>query len=184
MSVSTKHINDILDRADQLFSGHEVDAAIGRMADEIRERIGATTPLVLCVLTGGIVATGQLLPRLDFPLELDYLHASRYRGDTQGNALEWLCRPSVPLQGRTILVVDDILDEGLTLAAISDYCRKEGAAAVYSAVLVEKLHDRRDQGLLADFIGVQVEDHYVFGHGMDYKGFLRNIPGIHAVRNQ
>ena len=150
------------------------------MAEEISERIGATSPVVLCVLTGGIVTTGQLLPRLEFPLELDYVHASRYRGETRGNELQWLCRPSIPLKGRTILVVDDILDEGMTLAAILNYCRQEAAAAVYSAVLVEKLHDRRI-GYKADFVGLQIGDRYVFGYGMDYKGYLRNADGIFAV---
>jgi hypoxanthine phosphoribosyltransferase len=88
------------------------------------------------------------------------------------------------LRDRTVLVVDDILDEGLTLAAIVDFCRQQGARAVYSAVLVEKVHDRKSAAVEADFIGIKVEDRYVFGYGMDYHGYLRNVRGIYAVSEQ
>jgi hypoxanthine phosphoribosyltransferase len=151
------------------------------MAGEIAQRIGAADPLLLCVMTGGLVPASELFTRLDFPLQLDYLHATRYQGTRGGAELKWVARPSQALRGRTVLVVDDILDEGLTLAAILAYCREQGAAAVYSAVLVEKLHQRKASGLRADFVGVQVEDRYVFGYGMDYHGYWRNVRGIYAV---
>jgi len=137
--------------------------------------------LLLCVMTGGLVTASELFIRLDFPLQLDYLHATRYQGGTRGSELQWITRPSQDLEGRTVLVVDDILDEGLTLAAILDYCREQGAAAVYSMVLVEKQHDRKASDLKADFVGLPVEDRYVFGYGMDYHGYLRNVRGIYAV---
>ena len=129
-----------------------VTAALDRMADEITATLDGLLPIVICVLNGGIIPTGHLLTRLAFPLETDYLHATRYRGKTTGERkIDWLCRPHLPLQGRTVLLVDDILDEGHTLKAISEHCRDSGTVRVYTAVLVEKHHDRRVAGMTADF---------------------------------
>jgi hypoxanthine phosphoribosyltransferase len=154
------------------------------MAAAITGTLGETLPVVLCVLNGGIIPTGHLLTRLGFPLETGYLHASRYRGKTSGADMHWRCEPSIELRGRTVLIVDDILDEGLTLADIVDYCERSGATEVYSAVLVQKQHQRCASGISADFVGLQVEDRYVFGFGMDYKGYLRNMNGVYARREQ
>lgn len=169
-------------QADVLYRAEEVEAALDRMAVEITQAIRESDPVVLCVMTGGLIPMGKLLTRLDFPVQIDYLHATRYCGETRGGELHWIARPQTPLRDRVVLVVDDILDEGLTLAAILRQCRAEGAKEVYCAVLVEKLHDRKAKGIKADFIGLQVQDRYVFGYGMDYKGYLRNAPGIFAVK--
>ena len=134
------------------------------------------------VMTGGLILAGRLLPKLIFPLQVDYLHATRYRGDTSGGELHWIAHPSFPLKDRTVLVMDDILDEGLTLQSILQACRNEGAKDVFSAVLVKKLHDRCIDNVIADFVGLEVEDRYVFGCGMDYHNYHRNLPGIYAVK--
>lgn len=181
MSVKTENIQAVLENADQLFSQKEVEQALDRLAGDIKRTLGNQDPLLLCVMTGGLVPASELFTRCDFPVQLDYLHATRYQGTVGGAELKWITAPSQSLDGRTVLVVDDILDEGLTLAAILDYCRAQGARAVYSAVLVEKLHERKADGLRADFVGLQVEDRYVFGYGMDYHGYLRNVKGIYAV---
>lgn len=170
----------VYQQADCLHSRTEVEAALDSMATAISERLSRDNPLLLCVMTGAVVTTGELLTRLDFPLELDYIHATRYGRRTAGGQLEWVAHPKLPLAGRSILVVDDILDEGETLASIIEHCRAEGARQVLSAVLVEKEHERKN-ALKPDFVGLTVEDRYVFGYGMDYKGFLRNAPGIFAV---
>jgi hypoxanthine phosphoribosyltransferase len=133
-------------------------------------------------MIGGLVPMGNLLPRLDFPLEVDYVHATRYRGDIKGGELHWKVKPSLDLANRTVLVVDDILDGGVTLAAIIEEVKKMGAAEVYSAVLVDKHHKRVPNGLKnADVAGLLVDDHYIFGYGMDYNEYLRNAPGIFVV---
>jgi hypoxanthine phosphoribosyltransferase len=118
---------------------------------------------------------------MPFPLNYDYIHATRYRGEIRGGELNWIAKSSYSFQDRHILIIDDILDEGLTLAALVKHCKKEGAASVHAAVLVNKLHDRKAD-LQADFVGLDVEDRYVFGYGMDYKDYLRNVPGIYAVK--
>jgi hypoxanthine phosphoribosyltransferase len=182
MTLTDATLRQIRDEAVMLHGPEAVTAALDRMAGEITEVLDGTLPIVLCVLNGGIIPTGHLLTRLTFPLETDYLHATRYRGKTTGDReIAWLCKPHLSLKGRAVLLVDDILDEGHTLKAISEYCRDSGAARVYTAVLVEKHHDRRLAGMTADFTGLAVEDCYVFGCGMDYKGYLRNLNGIFTL---
>lgn len=166
----------------QLHGRHEVEAALDKMARAISAKLDGSNPLVLCVINGGIIVTGQLLTRLDFPLTLDSIHASRYRNATSGSEIHWLFTPSTPLQGRTVLIVDDILDEGHTLHAIVEWCWAQGAAEVFSAVLADKALGV-DKPIQADFVGLTVANHYLFGYGMDYKGYLRNAAGIYACKD-
>ena len=175
--------DEALKTGDLLCTPAEVDGAIDRLAREITWELSGRRPLLLAVMLGGMIPAARLACRLDFPLDLDYAHATRYRGDTRGAELHWYAKPRAPLEGRTVLVVDDILDEGLTLAAVLAHCRELGAQAVYSAVLVHKCHDRKSPALeRADFTGLEVPDRYVFGCGMDYKGQLRHLRGIYAVK--
>lgn len=180
MSITPEHIKQVLAKADQLYSAAEVQQAVDVMAKEIETKLQDTNPLVLCVMVGGLIPGGWLLSRLNFPLNMDYIHATRYRGNTSGGTLHWIAKPSMPLKDRVVLIIDDILDEGITLAEIVKDCEEQGAKEVYTAALVEKKHNRND-GHKATFIGLEVEDRYVFGCGMDYKGYLRNLPGIYAV---
>lgn len=172
-------INQVLATAELLCSEQQVEAALDNMAAAINTQLGDSNPLVLCVMNGGIVAAGKLLTRLIMPLTIDAINASRYHNQTTGGVIRWLLKPSQPLAGRTVLIVDDVLDAGITLAAIHQFCVDEGAAAVYSAVLVEKIL-AVDKPIAADFVGLQVADRYIFGYGMDYKGYLRNAAGIYA----
>jgi hypoxanthine phosphoribosyltransferase len=181
--MTVTEANKVLAEADLLVTEPEVHVAIKRMAEEITGQLKDSLPVLLCVMNGGMIFTGQLLPRLVFPLEIDYVHATRYGHQTNGTHLHWTVRPQLDLQGRTVLLLDDILDEGITLAAIADYCRQQGAAKVLMAVLVEKLHLRKvTPGMRADFSGIEVGDRFLFGYGLDYKGYWRNAPGIYAVK--
>jgi len=170
-----------LDEADCIYSDAEVQQAIARTGEEITAELAGKDPLVFCVMTGGIVPAGHLLPRLNFPLQVDYIHATRYQGGTKGGRLTWLVRPTISMRGRTVLVIDDIYDEGVTLSEIIEYCSAEGAQSIYTAVLINKLHDRKC-GDKPDFISLETEDRYLFGYGMDYHGYLRNAPGIYAIK--
>lgn len=179
--LTAAELDAVVARAEPLHDAHAVEAALERVAAAIERRLAGSNPVVLGVMTGAIIPLGRLLPRLGFALEVDYIHATRYHGSTVGRDLVWLARPQTPLRGRTVLVVDDILDEGHTLAGIIQECRDEGAEAVYTAVLVDKPNPRRVEGLAADFTGLEVPDRYVFGAGMDYRGYLRNVDGIYAA---
>lgn len=165
-----------------LYSAEQLDHAIRSMANAITQRLSNSNPLCLCVLNGGIILAGKLLPHLAFPLNLDSVNATRYGNQTVGNDIQWLYRPAIPMHKRTVLILDDILDEGITLAAIRDFCLQQGAEAVFSAVLVNKQIDR-NKPIHADFIGVQADNFYLFGYGMDYKGYLRNAPGLFACQS-
>ena len=174
-------LDALLARCDCLIAPEEMQAAYSRLADAVNARLAGRLPVVLALMNGGLVSAGQILSRLTFPLELSYLHATRYRGATTGGALKWLAQPDNELAGREVLLVDDILDEGHTLAAVREWCLDAGASRVWIAVATDKQHERKMPGLKADFYGVTVPDRYIFGEGMDYHGYFRNLPGIHAL---
>ena len=177
----SEEIRRVAAEAECLYPQTAVSAAVANMAQAITARLQDTHPVVLSVLNGGIFLTGELLLQLPFPLELDSIKAGRYQGATRGTDMRWTLTPATPLTGRTVLIVDDILDEGITLAAIRQYCREAGAAAVYSAILVDKLIGR-EKPCQADFVGLTAPNRYLFGYGRDYKNHLRNWPGIYACR--
>ncbi|CAG0963384.1 hypoxanthine phosphoribosyltransferase [Methylophilaceae bacterium] len=170
----------ILDRAEEIYGAHQVDSAITRLAEEVNAALGDTVPLVICVMGGAVFFAGQLLPKLRFPLEFDYVQVSRYHNRTEGQSLVWKVVPGENVRNRTVLVLDDILDEGHTLAAIKARCLELGAARVLTGVLVEK-ELAVEKPVSADFIGLKVPNRYVFGCGMDVYGWWRNLPAIYAL---
>jgi len=180
MNSSTDCWN-ILNSADLIVSAIEVDAAVARMAADITARLGNAMPLVLSVMGGAVVFTGHILPRLRFPLEFDFLHVTRYGDATRGGDIRWLVKPRTSVVGRTVLVLDDILDEGITLAAIRDGLLADGAKEVLCAVFSDK-NIGRTKPLAADFVGVTLPNRYVFGYGMDVSGAWRNLPEIYALK--
>ena len=159
----------------------EVRAAIARLAEEIRARLEGTYPLVLAVMRGAVIFAGQLLPMLRFPLDLDYMHVTRYGTETRGGGIDWLARPREDVRGRTVLVLDDILDGGQTMSAVREELLAQGAAEFLCAVLLDK-NIGRPKPITADFVGLRIEDRFVFGCGMDAKGFWRNLPEIRAMK--
>lgn len=180
--VLPNHIRDVFAKSTCIYTRTQVETALDAMSDEINAKLSHKNPIFLCVVVGGIVPLGSLLPRLDFPLEVDYVHATRYRNTTHGSELVWKAKPQLSLKNRTVVVVDDILDGGVTLAEIVKFCELQNPREIMTAVLVDKRNARIDGGLPeADFCGLHVDNHYVFGYGMDYKGYLRNAPGIYMV---
>jgi hypoxanthine phosphoribosyltransferase len=179
LKVSIQEALDIRARATEIHSPAAVTAAIERVGKDIAVRLSDRCPLVLCVMTGGVVFTGQLLPRLDFPLDFDYLHVTRYAQETTGGALSWRAAPWTDVKGRTVLVVDDVLDEGHTLAAVRQRLLQMGATEVLLAVLVDKQR-AAPKPVQADFVALTAPDRYLFGGGMDVKGAWRQLQGIYA----
>lgn len=184
MILIPSHIQDVEKKATRLFTKEEIETSLDKMAKAISEQLSESNPVVLCVMVGGLIPAGNLLPRLTFPLELDYIHATRYSNKTTGTpGVQWIAKPRIPLTDRNVLILEDILDEGLTLAAIVDYCRQEGARSVHTSVLLDKQKVTRLPGgtRLADFTAITMDKGYVFGYGLDYHGYLRNAPGIYVV---
>ncbi|VAW75730.1 Hypoxanthine-guanine phosphoribosyltransferase [hydrothermal vent metagenome] len=174
----------VRDQAECLFDEAQVEKALDNMAANISHQLKDLCPVIMCVMNGGLIVSGKLLTRLDFLLHVDYLHATRYQDEITGTDILWKAEPVTDLKGRVVLIVDDILDEGLTLETIVEYCECRGAKKVMSAVLVDKKHNRKQSSIQADFVGLEAGDHYLFGYGMDYKGYLRNASGIYAVKGE
>lgn len=166
---------------ERLCTPEEVDAAVDRMAGEIDVHLNGRDAVALCVLQGGIIPAGMLVPRVDAPLQLDSVHITRYRNTTRGGEIEWCATPGTSLAGRRVLLIDDILDEGYSLVALRDWCLEQGADEVQIAVLVSKQHERKAPGVDADYVGLELPDRYLVGYGMDFQGWFRNAAGILAV---
>jgi hypoxanthine phosphoribosyltransferase len=175
-------LTEALRDADLLHNRTDLDAAIRAMGRNIDAALAGDVPIYLSVMHGGLIFAGALALAITNDLEFDYVHATRYRGSTQAQDLHWIKAPAVKMSGRTVLLADDILDEGYTLRAIRDHCIAQGAARVLIAVLCEKRHGRTAPGIKADFVGVEVPDRYVFGFGMDFHEQGRNLPAIYALK--
>ncbi len=179
-NMNNEHAWDILNTAELICSAETVSQTILRLATQITADFQARFPLVITVMNGGMLFAGQLLPHLHFPLSCDYIHASRYRNTTQGGLLDWVAMPSESVAGRHVLLLDDILDEGQTLFGIKNQLRELGAADVRCAVLTDKINGK-SKPVVADYVGLELPDRYVFGCGMDIHGAWRNLPAIYAV---
>ncbi|MDO8893216.1 MAG: hypoxanthine-guanine phosphoribosyltransferase [Sulfurimicrobium sp.] len=174
---------EIYHTADLIHSSQVVTDAVARLAGEISLQFADKQPLVLCVMGGATVFAGQLLPLLTFPLDFDYVQVSRYGDAIRGGTMMWKVPPPANVKGRVVLVLDDILDEGITLAEIRVSVLELGAAACYSAVFADK-EIGRPKPIHADFVGLRVPDRYVFGFGMDVHGAWRNLPAIYALKEE
>lgn len=183
--MSARSLADVMETAELIHDRDALEAVIEDMADDICEDYDdGEVPLFVTIMHGGMPFAGQLafaLGERGMDLEFDYLHATRYRGQTSGSGLAWLHRPATPMEGRRVLLVDDILDEGHTLKAVTRWCEDQDASDIRVAVLAVKSHDRCVDGIEADYVGVDVPDRYVFGYGMDYNEQGRNLPAIYAL---
>lgn len=183
--LSIKEVNKVREKAECLFTKEEVGSAIESIATKITQDYQELNPIVMCIMNGGLIFCGELILHLPILLELDYAHTSRYRASTDPDNLQWISVPHSSLENRHVLLVDDILDEGHTLNALIKACTEQGASSVKSAVLLNKKHGRKaEPNLKADYTALEVDDHYVFGYGMDYKGYLRNAQGIYKLNEE
>jgi len=192
MDNSAKPSSSVLalpDNSRLVYSNQQIIDALDKLADKLNQQLAGEKLLVLCVMQGGLVFTGQLIPKLKLMLEIDYIHATRYANETSGGDLQWKSYPQSSLSGRSVLILDDILDEGNTMQAIIQYCQLQGASNIVSAVLLKKNHNRciDDHAInstLTDNIALTVEDDYVFGFGMDYNGHYRQLDAIYSLEEE
>jgi hypoxanthine phosphoribosyltransferase len=171
-----------LRNADLIHSQDTVNSAVSKIANQLNLEYANEQPLVLCVMGGAVYFTGQLLPKLTFALELDYVQATRYQENTSGSEIKWVVMPKENVSSRSVLLLDDILDEGITLKAVADQCYSKGAKDVKVAVLLDKQLSR-NKPIKPDYVGLSVPNRYVFGCGMDVYGWWRNLPAIYALND-
>lgn len=174
----------ILQESTLLASREEVKAAVNRMAGQVNEYYGDRPIIMLIVMTGAVMPAAWLASRLKMPVQMDFVHATRYAGATEGGEIEFRVPPRLNLQDHDVLIVDDIYDIGLTLQMIEEYCGARHASSVNSAVLVRKIHDRPTTEQLPRFIGMDIEDKYIFGCGMDAYEHWRHLDEIRALEGE
>lgn len=182
--ISNQKIEETLRNSECLISSIEVAAAYERLAAQLNLHYAGLNPIVMVVMNGGLIPAGQLLTHLTFFHRMHYIHATRYRDNTGSDDLVWKFKPDVNITGEHILLIDDIFDEGITLKAVVDELKKESPASIDCCVLLNKLHDRKVEDFDVDFVGLDVEDRYVYGCGMDFHGYLRHMPGIYAIKEE
>lgn len=180
--LTAEQARQLLLEADLIVPADVVAQSVARVAREITAKLGTEHPLLLSVMGGAVVFTGNLLPQLHFPLDFDYLHVSRYGAGTTGGQLRWITTPRQDIKGRVVLVLDDILDEGITLQAIREHIMAAGAKACLSAVFADKKINKH-KPITADFVGVDLPNRFVFGYGMDIDGSWRNLPAVYALKS-
>ncbi|MCH9631964.1 MAG: hypothetical protein S4CHLAM6_02870 [Chlamydiae bacterium] len=181
-SLENEKYKNILNQAEQLYSKEDMHKALDKMALEITEKLENKNPIFVCVLNGAIVPMGQLMTRLDFPLQIDYIHATRYGGKINGGDLKILAKPKSSFEDRVVVLVEDIIDTGKTLKSVIEYCYAQGAKEVLTASLVDKLGTRTEDGLeKVDFVGLEIPNKFIIGFGMDYEKYFRNLDGIYVM---
>ena len=169
------------DTADCLFDAETVEAGIAALADRVAKDCKDDFPLVLCVMNGGLYLTGQLLRHWEFPLTVDYVHATRYRLATLGKDVLWKAYPQNEIKNRHVLIIDDIFDQGYTLEEVRAYCNRHGAKSCKSIFLIRKSHERKKANISPDYVGLECGDLYVYGAGMDLNSHFRNFSSIYAI---
>lgn len=184
--ITPAFIQEVFEHSQLLFTAQQIQEALDNMALAITEKLAGKNPVMLPVMNGGLMTAGELMKRLNFPMQIDYIHATRYSGETRGGtSIHWRKQPDLDLEGRAVLIVDDILDGGLTLSALLDFCDGVGAGEVFTAVLLDKVNARAEGAIAhADFCGLTCGNEYVFGFGLDYHEYLRNVPAIYTVAPQ
>jgi len=170
--------------AEQLFTQEDVDQAIASLAGRLTPQMENEFPLLMCVMNGGLYMTGQLMRYWEFPLTVDYVHATRYRLSTLGRDVLWKAYPQNSLKDRHVIIVDDIFDQGYTLEEVKKYCMAQGAKKCTSVFLIQKSHERKKADIEADHVALECEDIYVYGSGMDFHSHFRNVSGIYAIPHE
>lgn len=172
---------EVHNEAEMLFDGATVEQGIETLAQVVADEYQDSNPLVLCVMNGGLYLTGQLLRHWQFPLTLDYVHATRYRLKTLGRDVLWKAYPQNSLRNRAVIIVDDIFDQGYTLEEVRSYCLNQGASSCKSVFLIRKQRDCKRADVKPDFVGLECGDRYVYGAGMDLNGHFRNLSAIYSL---
>jgi len=173
--------NKGLPPASVIYTAEEIDAALQKLAAELQPIVAEGDVVLLGIMMGAMVPLVRISQLLDGDFQLDTCHATRYEAGLEGKELAWVKQPGLDMHGKTVIVFDDIFDQGITLEAVVAACQANGAAKVVSAVLATKDHEDQRSDYRPDFSALMVPNRYVFGYGMDYKHHWRHLPEIYAL---
>lgn len=182
--VHRRSPDTVLASARLIHSERAVAGAIDRMADRMSSSISDKDPVILAVMNGGAFIAAELCKRFAFPYEFDYVHLTRYGRRLVGGDIEWRVPPSDTVKGRTVVIVDDVLDRGTTLRALLEALTGAGATEILTAVLVRKRIGERVDRPGIDFVGLETDDIYLFGCGMDVAGYWRGLPALYGTEGK
>lgn len=168
----------ILSESRVLSTGSDMRQRLDILAEQISQELAELNPVVIAVMNGGAFTAVELCRRFNFPFEFDYVHATRYGQNLVGGELSWRVPPTEGLAGRAVLVVDDILDHGHTLSALLKEFKRIGVKQLRTVVLVARQSSDSNRPSV-DYCGLTIGPGYVFGCGMDYRGYWR---GLHELR--
>lgn len=180
--LENHELEDVLQRSECLITEARIAAAYDKLAATLNIHYANLNPIIVVVLNGGLIPAGHLLTRLSFAHRMDYIHATRYQNNQGTNELTWKAEVDLDLQDEHVLLVDDIFDEGITLKCVVEALTKQQPKSLKTCCLLDKIHDRKVESFMVDFVGTAVEDRYIYGCGMDYHGYLRHLPGIYALK--
>jgi hypoxanthine phosphoribosyltransferase len=165
VSLVPDDVYQVLGASTLLFEKEAISQGVKNLAQRNAENLSDKNPLFICLMNGGLMFSAELLKHFDFPLQLDYIHLSRYQDDFSGGELEWKAGPNIELESRNVVLLDDILDEGKSLQAAHEYCLQKGASSVSSFVLLKKNLESKKQVFDANDFVFECPDKYVFGYG-------------------
>ena len=165
-----------------LYTQEQVDSRLDELAKQLTAKYQDECPLVVSVMTGALVFTSDMLKRLPFKLNLDYVDVSSYANGSQSAGRVKLIQDlSSDIKGRPVIIMEDIIDTGHTLKYLADLLQNRGAKSIEICALLDK-PDRREVDVEADYVGFKVPDEFIVGYGLDYSGFYRNLPYIGILK--
>ena len=171
--------NDILK---VLYSKEQIQDVTQKLGKKITKDLDGKDPLVVCVLKGAAVFYSDLVRQIDTYCELDFMDVSSYGNDTVSSGNVRILKDlDCSVEGRNVLIVEDIIDTGKTLQSLVDLFKGRNAASIKICTLLDK-PDRRSEKVVPDYIGFKVPNEFVVGYGLDYLGHYRNLPFVGVLK--
>ncbi|GAX88645.1 hypoxanthine phosphoribosyltransferase [Effusibacillus lacus] len=165
-----------------LFTEEQIQNRIGELGARIAQDYADKNPLVICVLKGAVLFMSDLVKRIEVPLEMDFMAISSYGVSTKSSGVVRILKDlETGVEGRHVLIVEDIVDTGLTLSYLRDSLLRRDAASVRIVTLFNKPSGRKIE-ITPDYSGFEVPDEFIVGYGLDYAEKYRNLPYVGVLK--
>ena len=169
------------DKIRVLLTEEEVNKRISEVAAQINADYAGRHVHLICILKGGVFFTCELAKRLDLSVSLDFMSVSSYGAGTKSSGVVKIVKDlDEPLEGKEVIIVEDIIDSGRTLYYLIDILKKRNPKSIHLCTLLDK-PERRERDVKVDYVGFEIPDEFVVGYGLDYAQKYRNLPYIGVV---